>query len=264
MAVDEAIMAAVSRGESPPTLRVYDWQPPAVSVGYAQAVNGQVNLAACRERGYDVVRRPTGGRAILHDDEVTYSVCLREDDLLHGHSVRGSYRELSRGIERGLALLGVAAELAERSGVEDVPRAALPVACFAKAARGDMVWGGRKIVGSAQTRRAGAILQHGSVPLRLDLMALAAVFGGAAAPGEQEDLRLGATGVADALGVPVTRAQLAEALLAGFREAFPGDWSDGKLSDRERQEAERLARGKYEVLEVTGDRRLPCVCRVGR
>ena len=245
MAVDEAIMLAVARGEAPATLRVYEWRPPAVSVGRFQEFEGHVDLQACRERGYDVVRRPTGGRAILHDDEVTYSVCVLQDALAHGQSVRRSYRELSRGIERGLARLGLAAELAERRGAQDLPRSGLPTACFAHASRGDMVAAGRKIVGSAQTRRRGAILQHGSVPLRLDLPALAAVLRDSAPESEHTSLRDGAGGVAEALGVSPTRAQLAEALIAGFREAFPAEWTEGELTRAERQDAERLTREKY-------------------
>ena len=244
-------MLAVTRDDVPPTLRVYEWRPPAVSVGRFQEVDGHVDVEACRQREYELVRRPTGGRAILHDDEITYSVCLPEAVLTDGHSVRRSYRELSRGIELGLARLGLAAESAERRGARDLPRADLPTACFAHASRGDVVAAGRKIVGSAQTRRRGVILQHGSVPLRINLADLAAVLRESAPRSERDSLRDGAGGIAEALGRPLTRAQLADALVAGFQEAFPGEWVEGDLTEAEREDVDRLIHEKYATDEWT-------------
>ncbi|MGC9317440.1 MAG: lipoate--protein ligase family protein, partial [Armatimonadota bacterium] len=113
MAVDEAIMQSVARGEAPPTLRLYGWQPPAVSLGYHQHLDEGIDRTAVRERGYDIVRRPTGGRAILHADELTYSFCIRQDQIAGGHSVMESYREISRDIVAGLELLGAEVSLGD-------------------------------------------------------------------------------------------------------------------------------------------------------
>jgi lipoate-protein ligase A len=159
--------------------------------------------------------------------------------------VRGSYRELSRGIECGLARLGAAAQTADRHAAADLRRPDLPTACFAHASRGDMVSHGRKIVGSAQTRRGGVILQHGSIPLRLNLGDLAAILRDSTSRREQDLLRRDAGGIVDAVGREVSREELAEALVLGFQEAFPGQWREGELTPAERSDAERLAREKY-------------------
>lgn len=244
MAVDEAIFEAVAAGDAPATLRIYGWQPPGVSLGYFQAVDERVNLAAIAARGYGLVRRPTGGRAIIHHHEVTYSVCIRASALEGGGSVLQSYRELSRGIEAGLALLGLPACIAPRDGKRPRKPAGLPAVCFAGALGGDMTVDGRKIVGSAQMRRAGAILQHGSIPLRIDLEEHAEILGG---PGGDEAavLRHAALGVADALGREVGFAELAAAVEAGFAQTFGLELIPDDLSPAERAHAERLVADKY-------------------
>lgn len=244
MAVDEAIFEAVAAGLAPATLRIYGWQPPGVSLGYFQAVDEHVNLAAIAARGYGLVRRPTGGRAIIHHHEVTYSVCIRASALESGGSVLQSYRELSRGIEAGLALLGLPACIAPRDRERPRKPAGLPAVCFAGALGGDMTVDGRKIVGSAQMRRGGAILQHGSIPLRIDLEEHAEILGG---PGGADAavLRHAALGVGDALGREVSFAELAAAVEAGFAQAFGLELIPEDLSPGERARAERLVADKY-------------------
>jgi lipoyl(octanoyl) transferase len=260
MAVDEALMVAVAHGEAPPTLRLYGWRPAAVSLGYFQAADEGLDHAEIARLGFGLVRRPTGGRAILHDDEVTYSVTIPEAEVPHGHSVMASYRVISRGVEAGLQLLGVGAQLVDKrpAGAEASPDAAgdghaatgtapaktgLPTVCFAKASRCDMVVDGRKIVGSAQVRRQGAILQHGSVPMTIDLGAHGAVMPGVA--GKPEELSGAACGVADALGRPIAFPELCEAIVEGFREALEITFARGDLSAGEQEQAEQLYREKY-------------------
>jgi lipoate-protein ligase A len=244
MAVDEAIMLAVAAERVPPTLRLYGWDPAAVSLGYFQDADEGVDRAAIARLGFGLVRRPTGGRAILHDDEVTYSVAIREADIPHGHSVMGSYRVISRGIEAGLQRLGVGAQLVDkRPNVPEAKAGELPTVCFAKASRCDMVVDGRKIVGSAQVRRDGAILQHGSVPMTIDLDDHAAVMPGVA--GNSEKLSDAACGVADALGRCITFGELAAAIVAGFPEALGVELTTAALTPDELAEAERLYRDKF-------------------
>ncbi|MGI6558920.1 MAG: lipoate--protein ligase family protein [Limnochordia bacterium] len=176
MAVDEAIMTMVGRKDSPPTLRIYAWQPPGLSLGYFQR-SEEVDLAACRSRGVDVVRRPTGGRAILHDQEVTYSLSLPEDLPWLPRGVTEAYRLIAGGLVRGLQAPGgprrkwplpptarPAGSLARR------PLASMPPVGYEIVARG------RKLVGSAQTRRRRAVLQHGSIPLKLQAEELFALL----------------------------------------------------------------------------------------
>ncbi|HEY5998113.1 MAG TPA: lipoate--protein ligase family protein [bacterium] len=161
LALDEAIFRCVRERRSPPTLRLYAWDAPALSLGYAQDAAREVDLAACRARGIAVLRRPSGGRAVLHDREVTYSVAVPAGEAGFGSGLDEAYRAVAAGLLAGLRLLGVDAALALRA-----PTGARPLrhpGCFASASRHEIVAGGRKIVGSAQRRSGGAFLQHGSI-----------------------------------------------------------------------------------------------------
>ncbi len=247
MAVDEAIMESVEAQIVPPTLRIYGWSPPAVSLGRFQEVDQQVDTAALCQRGWGLVRRPTGGRAILHDDEVTYSVCVPQDQIEDGHSVIRSYRRLSRGIQSGLELLGVEAELGRESSAvggkgNGNQQSAI---CFSHSTRADMVAAGRKVVGSAQVRRNGIILQHGSVPITLDISDHLAVMPGDGSSHKPESLRQAAVGVSDLLGRDVSYDELAEALVAGFSQALAVELQAGELSAQEQARAEHLSAHKY-------------------
>lgn len=248
MAVDEALMWAAAESPGPPTLRIYGWRPPAVSLGYFQEATGQVDQAELARRGWGLVRRPTGGRAILHDDEVTYAVVIPETALRHGDSIMASYREISRGIELGLQRLGLPAVLGETAAAPEHRQAAkdLPTVCFAQASRCDLVAAGRKVVGSAQVRRQGIILQHGSVPLTLSVSDhLAVLPGGAEGSGRGKRLRAAAQGIAEALGRPLTFEQLGKALVEGFEKAFGVCLEPGDLTAEEQAKAEELRRTKY-------------------
>ena len=246
MAVDEAMLEAGVAGLIPPTLRFYAWQPPAVSLGFFQPLDDRIDPAEIAARGFGLVRRPSGGRAILHQDELTYSVVVAEDLITDGRSVMGSYRTLSRGIEAGLGLLGLGAELADRTSPERMQAQGLPTVCFAKAAKCDMTVSGRKIVGSAQTRRRGVIMQHGSVPIHIDPAEHLAVM-----PGEgtdeasQQRLLEKACGVADALGRPVSFEELAEALRQGFEERLGVTLEAGELTAWELARAQELRDTRY-------------------
>src|SRR5579863_810911 len=165
MALDEAIMDAVAAGEVPPTLRFYQWAPPGLSLGKRQPLSG-VDLAACARDGVDVVRRATGGFAILHTDELTYSVATTPDDPRAAGAILDAYRSLSQGLLAGLRRL-------------DVPAVMNPVvpggthnasaACFEVPSAYEITAGDYKLIGSAQTRPAGRVLQHGSLPLHGDI-----------------------------------------------------------------------------------------------
>jgi lipoate-protein ligase A len=248
MAVDEALLWAAAETGAPPTLRFYGWRPPAVSLGYFQEADGEVDREEIARRGWGLVRRPTGGRAILHDDEVTYSVVIAEELLEHGQSVMGSYREISHGLELGLQQLGLAAALGETAADPEHRQAArdLPTVCFAQASRCDLVAAGRKVVGSAQVRKRGVILQHGSVPLTIRVEDQLAVMPGRGASKRSEaQLSQAAQGIAEALGQPLGFAQLARALAGGFEEAFGIVLQEGDLTAAERAKAGQLREGKY-------------------
>jgi lipoate-protein ligase A len=169
MALDRAVLAARRVGDAPPTLRLYRWEAPTVTLGRFQDI-AQVDLAACSARGFDVARRPTGGRGVLHDDELTYSVVAAvEDGVPRG--VAASYRHLSAALAEAYRRLGVEAELTARPRGE---RAA--GACYLHVTPADLSIGAAKLSGSAQVWSGDVVLQHGSFVVSRDVEAEAAVF----------------------------------------------------------------------------------------
>src|SRR5881394_1227903 len=155
MAVDEVLLDGVAAGTTPPTIRFYGWNPPCLSLGYFQPFD-VVDVDGCRALGVDVVRRATGGRAILHDRELTYSVALPASVLGHDGGILPSYYRLSLALQTGLRRLGIDVSLAPES--EAPNRALHGPACFDRPSAHEILLHGRKLVGSAQVRRAGALL----------------------------------------------------------------------------------------------------------
>jgi lipoate-protein ligase A len=244
MAIDEAITLAIAEGWVPPTLRFYAWAPPCVSLGRNQK-HAELDVARCAARGHDVVRRPTGGRAILHTDELTYSVIAAPDHPLMAGLVLDSYLRLSAGLVAGLARLGIAAEPApgtNRAGPDVSP------ACFEVPSAYEIVAGTRKVLGSAQARRARSVLQHGSLPLTGDLTRVVDCLT-FAAEAERDALRsslLGHAATAEELaGRPISFAEAEDAMIAGIAEALAIDLIPGELSDAERNWAVALQRERY-------------------
>ncbi len=170
MALDEALLEWHSKGEIKPVVRFYEWNPATLSVGYFQKVDKEINMDAVKEHGYGFVRRPTGGRAVLHDQELTYSVIVTEEHPKMPQSVTEAYRVISEGILEGFRNLGLDAYFAvprteeEKAGLKN-PRSAV---CFDAPSWYELVVEGRKVAGSAQTRQKGVILQHGSILLDID------------------------------------------------------------------------------------------------
>jgi lipoyl(octanoyl) transferase len=244
MAVDEAIAVHAGRGDVLPTLRFYQWQPACVSLGRHQALT-DIDLPRCRDLGYDVVRRATGGRAILHTDELTYAVVGPQDNPVLAGAVLDSYLRLSQGLLAGLVRLGLTVSKApptNRSGADAGP------VCFEVPSAYEIVAGGRKLVGSAQSRRQGWVLQHGTLPLAGDVSRLVEVVA-LADEAERPALRIGlgerAVTVADLLGREVSFDQAAEALAAGFAEALEIRLEPASLTAEELATADRLCREVY-------------------
>lgn len=174
MAVDEAILIAHSKGKVPPTIRFYGWNPPTLSIGYFQQVEREVNLDQVRKRGFGFVRRPTGGRAVLHDQELTYSLIVSEDYPEMPASVIQSYLVISQGLLEGFQRLGLSAEIIslEDEETKEAYASLGTSACFDAPSWYELTVEGRKVAGSAQMRQRGTILQHGSILLDLDADAL--------------------------------------------------------------------------------------------
>lgn len=250
MAADEAILRAVGAGEEPPTLRFYDWHPACLSLGYGQKA-ADVDMSRLAERGWDLVRRPTGGRAILHIDELTYSVALPADHPIAAGDVVASYRRISLALIAGLQRLGVF-PYSERQ-TAPASRSLGPV-CFEVPSHYEITADGRKLVGSAQVRRYGGVLQHGTLPLSGDVARICEVL-----VYEDEECRAQAqaqvyqraTTLAEVAGRQVIWREAAEALASGFAAVFDLDFYETELSNQERELAAILAADLYGKQEWT-------------
>jgi lipoate-protein ligase A len=249
MAVDEAILDSVVRGDSPPTLRLYRWEPACLSLGYGQRA-ADADHARLAEYGWDLVRRMTGGRAILHTDEITYSLALPGDHPLVAGSIVESYRRLSAALLAGLEQLGLAAHADKRDKGTAGAQHVGPV-CFEVPSDYEITANGRKLIGSAQVRpQGGGVLQHGSVPLYGDVSRIceALAFPDEAARREARARVLDrATTLEGALGRCVTWDEAAEALAAAFANTFTLDLIAADLSAAEVHRAAELSQSRYDA-----------------
>jgi lipoate-protein ligase A len=254
MAVDEAIMTAVAQGDSPPTLRLYAWNPACLSLGYGQRWS-DADVDLLESHGWELVRRLTGGRAILHTDEVTYSFAVADGHPLAQESIVESYRRISKALLRALDKLGARTEADKRAGRIDSTG---PV-CFETPSHYEITTqNGRKLVGSAQVRRRGGLLQHGSLPLFGDMGRICdALFFETEKEREAAimSVRTRAATLEDALGgVRVDWGMAAEAIAEGFAETFDVDLIGGELSHKESDHAEQLIQDVYANCEWTKKR----------
>jgi lipoate-protein ligase A len=235
MAIDEAILRACAQAIVPPTIRIYSWQRPSISLGSLQAVTPEeIDLQYCRANGIQVVRRITGGRAVIHGSDVTFSIALRQSDIPHGcSSVIATHRWLMAGIVSGLRLLGFQAEL---GGEFRDPHPAFrnPTAdCFAHIAECDVRIGRAKAVGAAQTRRFGAVLEQGSIPYAAPGFEVARVFPEAPPVADTGPL------------YGSSFAQIAEAVTRGLQHHLATPLQPAELTSHEIETARELARRVY-------------------
>jgi len=232
LATDQAVAEHVRDGTSPPTLRFYTWRPAALSLGYGQLLAAVDADVALRE-GIDLVRRPTGGQAILHSDELTYAVMLPRTHALAAGGILSSYDRLSVGFERGFAALGLKAHKGDWQAAASDAEGLL---CFASPSTHELSADGVKIMGSAQTRLGGALLQHGSIPFVHD-------------PRIFDLLRLSRPvalrGLRDLQSPAPTVGALIEVLATGFVEALRVTLTPGNLSAAELTRREELVRKRY-------------------
>lgn len=245
MAVDQAILESIGRGESLPSLRLYAWQPACLSLGFAQSFK-DVDLARLKAHGWEVVRRATGGRAILHTDELTYSVIAAPDEPHLQGSVLESYRHLARALVAGVRLLGLQVEMEPSA---PLPAAAQGPVCFEVPSAYEIVVGGKKLIGSAQARKKEGVLQHGTLPLCGDLTRItqALVFPDEAARAHAADSLLAhASTVETVSGRIVPWETAAQAFVSGFESELRLTFERGELSATERARAQELVEKKYD------------------
>lgn len=248
MAVDQAIAEACAAGESLPTVRFYRWRPPAVSLGRLQPV-ADIDAAKVAALGYEIVRRPTGGRAILHTDEFTYSVAAAMLHPLVRGGVMDAYLRISNALLAGLRQVGVQAEKAPgdvRVGAD------VSAVCFETPSAYEITVGSRKLMGSAQSRRAGYVLQHGSLPLVGDITRLIDVLAlpAAEAASLRGELAVRACTLAQALGVDdaserVAFERVAVALQRGFEQVLQMSFQPGGLTPAEVRRSAELIRTQF-------------------
>jgi lipoyl(octanoyl) transferase len=246
MAIDDAIITTIGEGRALPTLRLYGWQPFCLSLGYGQRVRDvdHINMQA---HGWDLVRRPTGGRAILHGDELTYSLSLPIEHPLAEGDVITSYRNISRGLMEALQHLGLSPR-SEKQDEEKLREAKKGAVCFEVPSHYEITAGGKKLIGSAQVRRSTAILQHGSLPLVGDVGRICEALAyedREARDSARSIVRERATTLSEVFGNTVTWDTAADAVIKGFQDAFGVQLVEAALSAEESEKAEVLLQDTY-------------------
>jgi lipoate-protein ligase A len=235
MARDVAMLEAVAADEATPTLRLYGWDPPCLSLGRHQGLDA-ADFDFCRSEGIDVVRRPTGGRALLHHLELTYAVIA---PLAVGPLPRGlqeGYRAICTALVRAVRTLGVDADLTGGEVNLQLPNPKTTIPCFEAPAGGEVVVGGRKLIGSAMRAHGGAILQHGAILLDWD----GRLQAGAMGLDDDGGLRPQITTLRDELGRELPRTVLEEALIEAFGSELGVEFEMEQPSDADRAREQEL------------------------
>ncbi|MFD1032676.1 lipoate--protein ligase family protein [Metaplanococcus flavidus] len=219
MAMDEALLNWHSRGDIPPVLRFYSWSPAGISVGFFQKVKDNIDIENAEKYGIPLVRRQTGGKAVFHDQELTYSILISEAHPVMPKTVKEAYLILSKGLIEGYRFLGVEAELAHPVR----KRLSRSAVCFEEPSWYELTVKGKKAAGSAQTRKKGVILQHGSIPLNMDERKLFELF---VYPDEcmkekaRTAFRTKAVAINDLLPKPANLEEVKTAFRAGFEKGL--------------------------------------------
>jgi len=235
MAVDDHLFHSL--GDNPSTsLRFYQWERPTVSLGYSQSAQRAVNLEFCRKNGIDIVRRMTGGKLVLHHQEVTYSICS-SDAAVFSEKLMDSYRMISEALICGLERMGIRCSLAGETP-SFYARGRLP--CFSHPARDEIEVEGKKIVGSAQKRTKNRFIQHGSIPLIKEEKLLRAV-----SLMDQEESILNMTSLSELRGEGISFDLIVDRLIAGFSEYFQVEFCPKAFSDEEMDSIRKIQKERY-------------------
>ncbi|MFF5995404.1 biotin/lipoate A/B protein ligase family protein [Lysinibacillus sp. KU-BSD001] len=250
MALDEALLNWHSEKLIPPVIRFYEWNPATLSIGYFQRVHKDIDLDEVRRQGLGFVRRPTGGRAVLHEHELTYSIIVEEDYPNMPKTVTEAYRVLSEGILQGFQNLGLDAyfsvpDTKEKQQDLKNPKSAV---CFDAPSWYELVVEGKKVAGSAQTRQKGVILQHGAILLDLDEEKLLSVFKfSSEAIREKMRVKLPEKAVAinGLVDKPFTVEQCIVAFKQGFQAALEIELIPYELTPEQLAYVEQLEKEKY-------------------
>ena len=239
MAVDRAILVACEAGRVPPTLRLYGWDRPTLSVGYAQDLSKEIETGRCRELNIPVVRRPTGGRALLHYQEVTYSLIAPIPHPEFPSSLLGTYRKIAQALLAGLRQVGIQnAALAPVRRHSRTGGSFRSPSCLASLNHGEIEVQRAKLIGSAQRRTNRAFLQHGSILIRCDRTLMHSLLKFSLANSRSnsvETLKQKVTTLSECLGREISFREVSQAMLEGFRQTFQGEWVCGYLTPFEQK-----------------------------
>ena len=255
MAIDEVLATISVPHDKRSIFRVYQWQPYAISLGYNQNPN-DLNLAKCKQDKIDVVRRPTGGRAVLHAEEITYSIIIPKESDFFSSEILTTYNRINRGILAGLHLIGVKAELIERPFDEDEKSSVYKdkIPCFSKSAKYEIAYQGKKLVGSAQRRYENSILQHGSILVgnfHLKLADYITALKGPRVEKFRQALAEKTISISQILPTKINYEKIAWAIKTGFQQCFDMYFLEGQLTPRENVEVQKLVK-KYQKLGGKG------------
>ncbi|GAB4408030.1 MAG: lipoate--protein ligase family protein [Thermodesulfovibrionales bacterium] len=237
MAIDEAIARSVREGKSPPTLRLYGWLTTSVTIGCFQKISS-INLPYCIEKNIPVVRRLTGGRAILHNHELTYSFSVMTTKEPFSKGLLESYRKISEALSLSLSKVGFSPEMRlHRKNAAYYSKSPL---CFNSLSYGEITLNNRKIVGSAQKRWRDGLLQQGSIPYTVDEEDTRKVFG----LDRSADLKDRMAGLMEVIP-DLDTDRLKEAIRHSFEEAFETGFIHSRLSQEEYLHAQELEAERY-------------------
>lgn len=252
MALDEALLLSMDKSNTLPTLRLYAWVPPCLSLGYAQPI-ADVDTHALHAHNWDLVRRPTGGRAILHTDELTYSITAPYTEPRMAGGVLESYRRISKALLHALILLGIPA-MSDSTADNPSPQQQKPV-CFEVPSKYEITVNGKKIIGSAQARKQSGVLQHGTLPLWGDIRRITQVLHYANETQMREaaeKVTQRATTVADVLGYNIRWETAANAFAEAFETILNIEFVKALPSPEEISLAHKLVEEKYANPAWTG------------
>ena len=238
MAVDQALLRSCERGNTPPTLRLYGWESPVLTVGYSQNLEREVKQCL----GVPCVRRPTGGRALLHHRELTYSLVAPVDHPRFSGGLKQTFSAISQALLLGLRELGIdQARINDQKKIQHAGRRS--PACFASLNHCEITVQNRKLVGSAQRRTHGAFLQHGSIPIAAstwDFHSFLRYDNEEARLADSEKMKRFTTTLNAVCGESVSFERARSALRAGFETCFAGNWAAGGLTSAEKNHRDRI------------------------
>ena len=245
MAMDEALLNFVSRGEIDPVIRFYTWNPATLSIGYFQRLQKEIDIDKVKEKGYGLVRRQTGGRGVLHDKELTYSVIVPESHPNMPSTVTEAYKIISQGLLEGFKNLGFETYFAIPRSKEERDKLKQPRSsvCFDAPSWYELVVEGRKIAGSAQTRQKGVILQHGSILQDIDIDDLFDMFkfkNERLKAKMKENFVQKAVAINDISNQHITLNEMENAFEAGFKKGLNIDFKPLELTEKQKEEVQEL------------------------